>query len=194
MIALLLACWLQTSGTLIDRIVAVIDKEVITESELVTETRVELAWREGEVAAAADFDAGLLAGMRDYLVNQTLIAGQARRLGTVEVPDEVVDRRMWQFGQRFSTANRYRSFLRRFGIAESTVTEILRRDLKNDLYMQQRLRTRLLGSQPGATSDKEAGGQERYAKALKQWLEELRQGVEIRVVGDSGELELQGRR
>lgn len=174
-------------GVLIDSIVAVVDKEVITESELVTEARVALAWREGETAAAAELSDDFLSGMRDYLVNQTLVASQARRLGSVEVADEEVARRLWQFTQRFASANRYRAFLRRFGVAETTVQDILRRELRNERYVAQRLRTRVAGGRAAASS------QERSQQALGQWLSELRQGVEIRLVGPGGQLEQQAR-
>lgn len=187
--AWVVAALLSAPGTLIDRVVAVVDKDVITRSELLTEARVALAWREGEDAASADLNEPLLDALRDYVINQTLVAAQARRLGTADVPAEQLEQRLWQFRQRFSSASAYPAFLRRFGITEAIVQEIFRRDLGNDHTLQQRVRSRL--SLPGEESNESP--QKRYEQAVQQWLDELRQSVEIRLLGPEGELELQGR-
>jgi hypothetical protein len=183
--AWLLTCLLATPGSRIDSVVAVVDKDVITESELLTEARIALAWREGERAATAELSDELLEALRDYLIDQTLVASQARRLGAEDVPEEAIDQRAWQFTQRFSSQNAYRAFLRRFGITEAAVRDILARDLRNDRYIAQRMRTRLLGG-----ASREGTPAARYDAAVKQWLQELRQSVELRRVGPDHELEL----
>lgn len=180
---------LSVPGTLIDRVVAVVDKDVITQSELLTEARVALAWREGEEAASAELGDPLLDALREYVINQTLVAAQARRLGTADVPAEQLEQRVWQFRQRFTSASVYQAFLRRFGITEAMVQDIFRRDLGNDRTLQQRVRSRL--SLPGEESAESP--QKRYERAVQQWLDELRQSVEVRLLGPEGELELQGR-
>ena len=188
--AWVLMALLSAPGTLIDRVVAVVDKDVITQSELFTETRVALAWREGEFAASADLNDALLDALRGYVINQTLVAAQARRLGTADVPAEQLEQRMWQFKQRFTSASVYQAFLRRFGITEAMVQDIFRRDLGNDRTLQQRVRSRL--ALPGSEENQDSP-QKRYEQAVQQWLDELRQSVEVRLIGPEGELELQGR-
>lgn len=177
----------RPQGTEIERVVAVVDKEVITQTELLTETRVALAWRQGEHAASADLNEELFQVFRDYVVDQTLVAIQVRRLGSVEVSDEEIDQRAWQFSQHFSSMSAYHAFLRRFGISESTVRDILARDLRNDRYITQRMRTRVVSGR-GSTSTPE-----NYAETLRGWIRELRQGAELRLLGPDGDLELQGR-
>ena len=188
--AWVLMAWVSVPGTLIDRVMAVVDKDVITQSELFTETRVALAWREGEIAASADLNEPLLEALRGYVINQTLVAAQARRLGTSNVPAEQLEQRMWQFRQRFTSASVYQAFLRRFGITEAMVQDIFRRDLGNESTVQQRVRSRL--ALPADDQNQESP-QKRSEQAIQQWLDELRQSVEIRLLGPEGELELQGR-
>jgi hypothetical protein len=192
MLSFVLACVILgapvgSGGTEIERVVAVVDKEVITETELLTEARVALAMRSGERAASAPLDPELVRSFRDYVVDQTLVAIQVRRLGSVEISDEEIDEHTWQFMQRFNSTSAYHAFLRRFGINEGTVRDILARDLRNDRYIAQRMRTRMLGASGGVQTSGVS------PEALKTWLKELRHGSELRLLGPEGDLELQGR-
>lgn len=170
------------SGTLIDRVTAVVDAEVLTESELLVEARVVLA-RQGPDGAAKPVDRAFLVSVREYVVNQILIANQARRVGVVEIPESEVAGALARFEQGFASAAVYRAFLRRFGISEARLQEIIRRDLRNERYLAQRLRSRL-----GVA---EAGRPERMAEEVKKFVEELRQRARIRLLGSNGELEIQ---
>lgn len=178
----LLAVLLGVSGTLLDRVVVVIDQEVITQSELLAEARMMLAWRAGEQAALADISPELLATLRDHLVNEILVANQARRLGFEGVSDEALAERLWQFKQRFATGG-YRAFLQRFNLQQEVVEDVLRRDLRNEGYLAQRLR--------GRPTSEEGDAARAYKAAVRKWVLELRQSAEIRLAGEDGVLELQ---
>lgn len=191
MIALLLAVALQADGgappgTLVDRVIAVVDNEVITHSELLIEARVALALREGGEAASRDLAPELLTALLDYLVNQVLVASQARRSGVPLVAEHAVNGRVRQLQQRFRSQTAYDAFLRRFGISEAAIRRILRRDLQNQRFIDKQMRSRLLvlGSEHG-------NRQARYNHALKRWLEEQRDSVEIRLLGPDDQLERQ---
>jgi hypothetical protein len=184
--ALLLAASLVAPpGVLVDRVIAVVDKEVITHSELMREARVALIVREGEHTAYNDLSEELLAPFLDYLVNQVIIAGQARRLGSIEISDEEVEVAVETFVQRFRTRAAYEAFLRRFDISEAALRNILRRDLTNERYIAQRMRAWRVRTGDGDT------GEAKYHEALQRWLEELRAGAELRILNENGELELQ---
>ena len=170
------------SGTLLDRVVVVVDQEVITRSELLTEARITLAWRTGEQAAAADISGPLLATLRDHMIDEVLVANQARRLGFQGVSDDMLAERLWQFKQRFA-GNGYRAFLQRFNIEQDDVEDLLRRDLRNEAYLAQRLRGR-----PTADASE---GNDAYKAAVQKWVRELYQSAEIRLAGEDGVLELQ---
>jgi len=186
-LTLALACAATPPGTLADRVVAVVDKQVITMSELLTEARVVLVYKEGEQVAAADIDEELLRGLLDYVVNQVLVAAQARRLGAGEVSEADIDKEVQRFAHRFRSLDAYRAFLRRFDIGDEALRNIAQRNLRNDRFVAERMRLSLVadaGLDPSSP---------RYQQALKRWLDELRDAVELRLLGPTGELEVQGR-
>ncbi len=174
------------SGTLVDQVIAVVDKEVVTQSELLIEARIALAEREGEDVASGPLAEDFLQSFRDYLINQRLIAEQARRLGGADVAEEDVNAAMATLQRRFRSNASYQAFLRRFGIAPAGLRTTLRRSLRNERYMRERLRLRLMGQ--GSAAETEAV---RYDRALRTWIDELRAGAEIRLLGPDGELERQ---
>ncbi len=183
-------------ATIVDQIVAVVDKEIVTESELLIEARVALVAREqgrGYALADGPLDRELLDPTRDYLINQVLIASHVRRLGTVEVSDQEVDRALEQFIGYFPSDAAYQAFKRKYGIPEETIRDILRRDLRNERYIDQRMRIWMGGamrSDRGDDHQREARV-ERAERALKRWLSDLRKGAEVRLLGPEGELEVQ---
>lgn len=175
-------------GTLIDRVVAVVDKQVLTLSELLVEARVALVLREGEQAGSADLDEAAMRAFLDYTVNQMLVSMQARRLGGVEVASAEIEREVRRFAQRFRSPDAYRAFLRRFDIAEDTLRNLLERNLRNERYITARMRLSADGSGDWDPSTS------RYQQALRRWLEDLRDTADLRIVNPTGELELQERR
>lgn len=175
-------------GVVIDQIVAVVDNEPITESELMLETRVALIAREGAAGlllADGPLDPEILLSTRDYLINQILIDNHVRRLGGLEVPNEAIERAVESFEATFPSHAAVAAFKRRFGISDEILRAILRRDLSNDLYIKQRMRAWVAG----VSSEGEQAA--RSKRALERWLEDLRRGTDLRILGPTGELERQ---
>ena len=152
----------------LDRIVAVVDRDVLTESQMRTEVHIALVWRAGVAAAAALSNAAaspdqvparraLQRELEDYIINQYLIAGQAKRQGLESVGAAELNARLSHFRQKFSSAQQYRTFLDDHGIGATALTEVIRRDLTNERFIDSRLRTRLLPSEPDAAAAQEAG-------------------------------------
>jgi hypothetical protein len=175
-------------GTLVDRVVAVVDKQVVTQSELLLEARVALLLREGEIAATADLDDQALHAFLDYLVNQLLVAGQARRLGAVEVSAGEVEHDLRELARRFRSPDAYRAFLRRFDASEDQLRNILARNRRNERFIADRMR--LIGAADRLVDPSSP----QYQQALRKWLDELRDAVDVRLLGPTDELELQPRR
>lgn len=184
LVALILAAP-PPSGTLVDWVVAVVDKEVVTRSELVAEARIALAYRGGETSEGAALDEEFLRDFRDYLINQLVIAAQARRLGAADVSEAEVDVEVERFASGFRSVNVYEAFLLRYDIAVESLRGVLRRDLRNARFIDQRMRARLL------TSENDPDRDAQYVKALERWLHELREAADIRLPGKTGELEVQ---
>jgi hypothetical protein len=176
-------------GVLVDRAIAVIDNEVITHSELLREARIALVMREGARAASEDLPTELLASFLDeYLLNQVIIASQARRLGAVDVSQEDVDRQVDRFAALHGSPAAYKAFLRRFDISQAALRDTLRRDIRVERYVAERMRAWKFGYE-GAPKERD----QQYREALKRWMRELREGVELRILSPSGQLELQSR-
>jgi len=181
MFPLLLAALLGTGeGVVVDRIIAVVDDESITQTEFLAQARIEVARRQGEFAASEPFPAELLESLRDFTINQLLIASEARRMGGELVTEKELDLAVARLTRMFRSADAYKAFLRRFGIGESTVRALLRRDMRNERFIQQVMRTRLSGEVD----------QRAYEKAVTTWLGQLRDSAAVRVIGPLG-LELQ---
>lgn len=169
-------------GTLVDRVIAVVGEEVVTESELHVEARIALAYREGEKAATSPLASELLESLRGYVINQLVIMIHARRLGAAEVPQERLTGVMDRFRSRFTSYVAYQAFLRRYGIGEETVRRILRRDLRNELFINNRLRRR------GGKGSSAAANRKRE-EALALWLDQMKRSLNIRVLGANERLE-----
>ncbi|MEO0813600.1 MAG: SurA N-terminal domain-containing protein, partial [Myxococcota bacterium] len=168
--------FVQTEGgTRIDRVVAVVESEVITEAELVLEARIALARRGAIRAASKAIDERFVETFLDYLVNQLLVANQATRLGAFSVSDQDVEREFDRFADSFPSRTAFDSFLRRFGISDERLRGIMLRDLRNGRFVNRRMNVRLMGQR--------APGSPEYQEALELWLSELRQAATIRVLG-----------
>ena len=110
----------------IDRVVAVVDREILTESELVRETRIALALRGGPLLARAPLSQEVLQGMLEFLISRALVANQARRLAAPEVGHEEVEAAVLGLRQRFTSAADYQTFLHRYGLTDGQVRDSLR--------------------------------------------------------------------
>ena len=197
---------LASSGAvLLDRVVAVVDKQVITLSELYTEARIALVEREGvEAAIAIEFDSSLLAHFLDYVINQTLIARQVRRLEVGNVDEADLEKERSRFMERFPSQEAYLAFLQIYDISEQTIVAILYRNLQNGRFTSERMIARVpvtpqsghrrpnpaehSGTKLEAISI-QANARAGYHESLQRWLLEMRSMTEIRLLGAHGELE-----
>ena len=76
--------------------------------------------------------------------------------------------------------------MRRFDIPESKIRMLLRRDLRNQVFVSQRLRSRRLSDSRGP--DRESSATD---VLLNELLQEMKRTVEIRFLGPEDQLELQ---
>lgn len=172
-------------GVAVDQIIAVVGAETITESELRQESRIALAFRQGEVAALTALDEEVLVAFRDYVVNQMVVAVHVRRLGTIELPQKKIDSALQKFKAKFRSPSAYDAFKRRFDISEEKIRTTLRRELRNQIFVEDRLRSRQL-------SQRFAGQNKAWSEeAMNTLLTEMKQTVEIRFLGPAQQLEIQ---
>ncbi len=172
-------------GVAVDQIIAVVDGEAITESELRQESRMALALRQGEAAAFTELDQKVLGAFRDYVVNQMVVSVHVRRLGSVELSQKKIDSAIQKFKAKFRSPSSYDAFKRRFDIGEDKIRTVLRRELRNQIFVQDRLRSRRLGQRL------DSGSQAWSEETMSTLLAEMKQTVEIRFLGPNQQLELQ---
>jgi hypothetical protein len=163
---------------LIDGVVAVVGKQVVTLSQLRKDARVSLA-NHGEVAAAFQpLDDQALGGALDYLINQELVAGEARRLEVFEVSQAEIDAEQRSLEHRFHWPETLNAFLTRFSISEEELQAMLRRGLRARHYIDHRLRLQL---QPDAGKVIAGPTIEELAASL---VSELRARSNVRILMD----------
>ncbi len=182
----LLAAGPQTPQVVIDEVVAIVDGEVITQSEVLIDARIRLVLGRGAlgIMALAKLDSGILDASLENLVNQVLINQRLRRLGAQPLPDRVIDLALTRFISHFKSEDAFEAYKRRYGIPLDAISSTLRRELENSRYLQERLG---LGGRSGSIDQ----GAENQGEVVRRWMEQLRKGVEIRLLQSNGELEIQ---
>lgn len=183
----------QHPSSIFERIVAVVDKEVITQGELEAEARLALVLRNGNAAADVPLSQDYLRAFANHLISQMLVAQEARRMGAEGAADVDIEARLNALQAQFSGREAYLSFISGLTMDLAGVRAVMARDVQNDRYIAQRLRTRLLAhNQTRVTAHKSPELKE--TKALEGWLSELRRAAQVRVLSDEGVLHLEHRR
>jgi hypothetical protein len=175
----------------LERIVAVVDKDVITEGELRAEARLALVLRHGEAGATAPLDGAYVQAFVDHLISQVLVAQEARRMGAAGAAEVEVNARMALLAGQFATPTAYRTFMDSLTMDGDFVRAVLARDVQNDRYIAQRLRTRLLAQPKQALPGAGQADERARHEALQGWLAELRRAAQVRVLDDAGLLHLE---
>lgn len=180
----------------LDAVAAVVERRVVTTSEIEAEARLVLLDRAGAEVAAGSLDAGLLHKVLDSVVMQELLALEARRTGIAvrEVDiDKSVEAVRARLGQDVDVA---RTFLQRFGIDEELLRSRARRDLAAQALLQKVFSevkvsddeaAALASSQNLADVDAVAAARatlerERRDARFRTLIEAIRRSTEVRVV------------
>lgn len=117
-------------GEIIDRVLAVVDNSVITQSDVVAAMRLGLEKAPG----AADPTSAVL----DSLIERRLMLAEAERYAPPEPSDADVNLRLEQVRLSFPSADAFRAVLAQTGLDEAQLRRHVRDDLRIDAYLQQR--------------------------------------------------------
>ncbi len=132
-------------AVLIDSVVARVNRHPITESQLEIEARLALA-EHGELATAqGGLSEAQLASALDYLIDQLLLEDEAERLQIYEIDDQQTRKAFLQLAGRFPPGRPLQSFLDRFGIASDMLDGSLRRGLRAEQYLENKIRVQVQG-------------------------------------------------
>jgi peptidyl-prolyl cis-trans isomerase SurA len=185
------------SGELVDRIVAIVDRDVITLSEA------EEAQRLAELRTGEE--APPLAETVDRLVENRLVEREVERFGAEPVEESLVDEAEARLRASFATADAFDSALASRGLEEDALRELLRRQLAVSAYLEKRFRaltyvtddevasyvdTELLSELPAGSESLVAEHEEevrrileerKFNERVEQWVEELKARARIRL-------------
>jgi len=131
-----------TEGRLLDRVVAVIENQVLTLSELEFETRVALVQRGGVRAAEAPLDEQTLKVALELAINQRLLVAGADRLKAFQAERSEVEARLRSFRERFESEPALLDFLARHDADLEQLTVVLERSVRAERILDSRIRLR----------------------------------------------------
>ena len=129
-------------GRVIDRVVAVIENQVLTLSELEFETRVALVQRGGVRAAEASLDERTLRGALELAINQRLLVAGADRLKAFPAERSEMDARLKAFRDRFESEPALLAFLARHDADLDRLIAVLERSVRAERILDSRIRLR----------------------------------------------------
>ncbi len=116
------------AAEVIDRVVAVVGTEVITQSD------VRAAEAFGLVPARAD---GTTADVVLYLVNRQLMLSEVNRYAAPDADRALVDRRLAEIRSRFKTGAEFTAALARTAMTEARLRSVVGNDLRISAYLDQ---------------------------------------------------------
>ncbi|WP_225411500.1 hypothetical protein [Stigmatella hybrida] len=131
-----------SEGRIADRVVAIIEGQVLSLSELEFETRVALIQRGAMQAAAAPLDEETLKGALELAINQRLQVLSADRLEAFTAEQTEVDERVAAFRDQFETEAGFQAFLAHYGADLRQLTEVLTRSVRAERILDSRIRPR----------------------------------------------------
>ncbi len=209
MTLLLLACLLAPAvRTPVDSVAAVVERRVITSSEVEAEARLAILLRAAPAVADVDLspaavDDKLRRAVLDTMVAHELLALEARRKGLV-VREADVDAAVAGVRERFAGPLAARAFFARYGIDDELLRGRARRDLLATAQLQGALlEIKVSDEEARAYLDVDIGLAEdrpmperivvaraallaaRREERTAQMVADLARGVEVRIVADS---------
>jgi hypothetical protein len=125
---------------LIDSVVAIVGRRVITLSQLRTEARVALAAHGATATAQGPLSNQVLGSTLDYVINEDLVEEEASRLQVFPVTNAEGQVAEEQLAAGFPSREAFESFLAHFDIDHERLRAILRRGLRASRYLENRLR------------------------------------------------------
>lgn len=120
-----------SAAELVDRIVAIIDRDVVTLSE---------AEQARAIAAARSGGKVDLVDAVERLIESRLVEREVERFSSEPVPKELVDQAVSQVRSSFATEEDYRAMLDSTGLSEPELRSQLRRQLEVNRYLERRFR------------------------------------------------------
>lgn len=183
---------------IMDRVVAAVEGQVITQSQLEFEARVILVNAGGTGAAFGPLDPEVLEKSLTTIVDQRLVTLEADKLGAYPLEPGELDRAATAFRARFPSEARFREFLEAQEADTSDLNQVLRRSLRAQRVLEGKLRLKaqvsLVEARQYASQHSEFKGValevvqrrlflQRFQSLVKDELAQQRRQVDVRLLG-----------
>ncbi len=136
------AAFEEPEGRIVDQVVAVIEGQVLTRSELEFETRVAFVQQGALQAAVEPLDEEALKGGLELAINLRLQVLSADRLEAFPTEQAEVEARVEKFRRLFDSEEAFQDFLARSGADLKLLTEVLGRRVRAERILDSRIRPR----------------------------------------------------
>lgn len=181
-----------------DRVVAAVDTQVITRSQLEFEARVLLVSAGGVAAAFSPLDDEVLGKSLAAIVDQRLVTLEADKLDAYPLEPGELERAVTAFRGRFASEARFRAFLESHDAEVSDLSQVLRRSLRAQRVLDGKLRLRAQASElearqhlsqhpelKGVTLElvRQRLSAQRFQTLVKEELAHVRRQVDVRFLG-----------
>lgn len=130
-------------GRVLDRVVAVVEEALITQSDLVFEAHVLLVQRGGGRSAWTPLDEVLLKSVLELSIAQRLQVREAERLGVPALEPAERDALLAAFRRHFESAEAYAAFLEGHGADGPQLAALLERGVRAERALESRLRVKV---------------------------------------------------
>lgn len=164
---------------MLDRVVAVIEGQVLTQSELVFETRVALVNNGAVGAASGPIDDQTLRASLEYVIGQRLHVAEADKLQAFMVDPEDVQKAVAAFEKRIGGKLALESFLHKSDADEQMLATSLARSLRAERILDSKIRLKAQVSDADARAYYDA-----HQDELKGTFEDLRAVLKEKLVRD----------
>ncbi|WP_338865891.1 hypothetical protein [Myxococcus stipitatus] len=132
----------ESRGQVVDRVVAIIEGRVLSQSELEFEARVALVQRGGVQALDVPLDEQTLRGALEWVINQRVQVLNADRLQAFPAEPSEVEARLEVFRARVGGPEALERFLARSDVDLSGLKAVLARGLRAERVLDSRIRLR----------------------------------------------------
>ena len=132
LLALLMVLALPASGVTVDRIAAVIDRQVLTVSEVTQMVDIRFFPRISESEDDHRHD------VLDALIAQTLRYRDVERFGAHDIPADTIEARLIEIQRRFANETEFAAVIARAELTLDEVRALVRRQLQVEAYVQER--------------------------------------------------------
>jgi len=148
------ATLLGVQETLVERVVAVVGDQVITLTEVEETARVIWIAQGGTPKSVDSVPATVRDTVLGYLIDQAVIGQFVVRYGYEDASKFSRDAKLQSFVDKFESRDAYEAFMRRFQIDEDEVVRLFKRQGRNEAFLRERGRLRLLAA--GSSIDSSA--------------------------------------